>query len=204
VTTQVTRRVALRQGLRCWQVPALAGGLLSLVGCASLKPTEQPQAQRWSGRVAVNIAAHAGQSARGFSASFELRGEPARGQLSLSGPLGAQALRVTWAPGRHELDTGSGPQTYPDMDSLLRASIGESLPLPALFDWLQGRPWPAASHSPLSDGFTQLGWRLDTQQLSEGWLRAQRDAGHPHAHSPAMSLRIRLDPRSATDAPSAR
>jgi outer membrane lipoprotein LolB len=204
VTTRVTRRAALRQALRCWQVPALGCSVLPLWGCANLGMHEPPPADLWSGRLALNIAAHAGQPARGFSASFELRGEPTRGLLSLSGPLGAQALRVSWAPGRHELDTGRGPQTYPDMDSLMEAGVGERLPLPALFDWLQGRPWPAAPHSPLSDGFVQLGWRLDTQQLAEGWLRAQREAGQAHAHSPAMSLRIRLDKRPAPDTPPAR
>ncbi|MCE2659423.1 MAG: outer membrane lipoprotein LolB [Rubrivivax sp.] len=201
MNTRLTRRAALAQVLRGWPTVALSAAALALVGCASFGTREQPPASVWSGRLALSIAATPGQPARGFTASFELRGEPARGELSLSGPLGAQALRVSWAPGRYELDTGSGPQAYPSIDSLMQAGVGESLPLPALFDWLQGRAWPDAPHSPLPDGFAQLGWRLDTQQLGEGWVRAQRDAGQPHAHSPALSLRIRLQQRPAPDTP---
>jgi outer membrane lipoprotein LolB len=40
------------------------------------------------------------------------------------------------------LATPRGESTFTDLDALTRQALGESVPVSALFDWLQGRPWP--------------------------------------------------------------
>lgn len=178
-----------------WLATATSTGL---AGCATAPassgdPKADERGEFWSGRLSLTVAATDTQPSRGFSASFELSGHAQQGQLDLSGPLGAQALRVSWAPGRYVLDTGSGPQDFQSLDALVRASLGEPLPLTALFFWLRGQPWPQAAFRSSAQGFEQADWQLDTQALAEGLLRAQRPAGVPAASSPAVSLRIRLD-----------
>ena len=140
--------------------------------------------------MSLSVAAWDGQPARGFTASFELRGSAQLGALEISGPLGTQALRADWSDPLYRLDTGQGPQAYGSLEELARVGLGEPLPLAALFDWLQGRPWPGAPYtSPDGHGarFEQLGWVLDAQALNEGALRATRQA------QPTLTLRIRLD-----------
>ena len=86
------------------------------------------------------------------------------------------------------------PVTPPDdLDALSLAAFGESLPLRALPDWLQGRPWPGAAEAarPLQPGpgFVQLGWTIDLARLDTGQWQAWRD------EPPAARLRVQLDPR---------
>ena len=44
----------------------------------------------------------------------------------------------------------------------------------ALFDWLEGRPWPDEASRPLAEtdgpGFRQLGWKVSTGRLADGLL----------------------------------
>ena len=66
-------------------------------------------------------------------------------------------------------------------------ALGESLPLAALPDWLAGRPWPGAPHTPGEAGFVQLGWQVSLARRSEGWIEARRAA------PPAVLVRVKLD-----------
>ena len=70
--------------LRAW---ICAFGLVGLSGCASLIESD---AGALSGRISVSIAAHAGETARGTNAQFELRGNGRAGRLRLMNPLGLQ------------------------------------------------------------------------------------------------------------------
>ncbi len=162
--------------------------LLLTSGCATRVATPLPTL---SGRLALQVAgATARDEARGFSGNFELRGDAQRGSLDLSGPLGAGAVRAQWAEGRYSWDDGRGPQEAASLDALARDTLGEDLPLAALFDWLRARPWPGAPVAPRADGepgFDQLGWSIDTSGAAEGRLAALR------SRPPRISLRIRLD-----------
>lgn len=158
--------------------------LLCLAGCAGLAtraPTEL------AGRLAVRVEAAAGAPARSFSAEFDLRGDAERGQMRLTGPLGAMLADVRWEPGTAELTDAQGPRRYATLDAMSLDLFGEALPLAALIDWLRGRPWPGAPSRRHDDGFEQLDWRIGLGRFAEGVLEAQRD------RAPAVSLRARLE-----------
>ena len=115
---------------------AAAAGVLA-AGCAAVPPAP---AVVISGRLAVVVAAHAGEPARQLAGSFELRGDAQRGQLDLVSPLGVTIARARWAPDRVELDAAEGPIAYASLDELTDRTFGEPMPVAALFDWLRGRP----------------------------------------------------------------
>lgn len=166
--------------------------VIALAGCAGLtppiKPSDNPlQVERLSGRLSVNVAGSNNSRATGGSASFELLGSPEAGRLELTAPLGGLVARATWQPGLVLLETPQEQRRFATLDDLTREMLGEAVPVPALFDWLQGRPWPAQSHRHLPDGFEQLGWRIDTSRRADGLLVATRLA------EPVVILRARLE-----------
>lgn len=171
---------------------------LALAGCAALAPGSPPHAASAattpiSGRLALQLDAQPGRSAQAFSASFELRGNGDDGELRLSTPLGTTLAVAHWGAGDARLVTPHGEQRFEDLEALSLQAFGEALPLRALPDWLQGRPWPAAAEParPRSDGpgFEQLGWAIDLARFDSGQWQAWRAA------PPAARLRVQLDPR---------
>jgi outer membrane lipoprotein LolB len=70
--------------------------------------------------------------------------------------------------------------------------MGQALPIAALFDWLDGRPWSAAAHSPLPDGnrvgFRQLGWDVQLERQQDGLIIAVREQPFPR-----VTVRAKLD-----------
>ena len=160
---------------------ALAG----LVGCA----THPPADSGWiSGKLALRVAASAGQPAQSLSTDFDLRGDADQGELRLSTPLGTLIALARWAPGSASLKTSEGEKPYADLDALARETLGVVMPLRALPDWLHGQPWRGAPSTDAGSGaFEQLGWRVDAARYGEGWLEVSRAA------APAVSLRARLE-----------
>lgn len=156
--------------------------VLALGGCAAPGPAGAPAI---SGRIAVRVDS---QPPRQFSADFELRGNTEEGLLRLGGPLGTTAAEARWSGTGAALVTAQGSETFADTETLAAATLGERLPLAALFDWLRGRPWPHAPSEPLDNGFAQLGWRIDLSRFAEGWIEAHRDA------APAVTVRARMEP----------
>jgi outer membrane lipoprotein LolB len=163
---------------------------LSLAGCA-LVPPAAVGPQSLSGRLALQVDAMPDRPAQSISASFDLRGSAEQGELRLSSPLGTTLAAAFWAPGVARLVTPQGERNFADLDALSRDAFGESLPLRALPDWLQGRPWPGAAEParPLQPGpgFVQLGWTIDLARFDSGQLQASR------AGPPAVRLRAQLD-----------
>lgn len=166
--------------------PLLAA--LALVGCATAPPapTGMPFV---SGRLVLQVDEQPGQAARSLSAAFDLRGDATRGELRLSTPLGTTLAEARWSPGEAHLVTPQGEKRFEDLEALSRDAFGESLPLRAWPDWLQGRPWPAESAQtlPAGAGFVQLGWTIDLARFDTGLLQARRDT------VPAVRLRAQLD-----------
>jgi outer membrane lipoprotein LolB len=158
---------------------------LLLAACA----TRAPDPTVITGRLALRVDASVERPAQNVSAGFELAGDGRQGELKLLSPLGTQLAAARWAPGLALLTTSNGERRFDTLDRLAREALGEALPLAAWPDWLAGRPWREAPHSPLPDGFEQLGWRISTSALADGQLLARRDA------APAVTLRVRLDPR---------
>ncbi len=159
---------------------------LALAGCAT--PGAAPTDLR-SGRLLWVVAAHAGEPRRSVSTRFELQGDARAGALRLDSPLGTRLAEATWTPSGALLRDASGERAFADLPSLAEALLGEPLPLQALADWLDGRPWSGAPALSTPEGFGQLGWQLDTSALStDGRLLARRDSP-----APAIELRAALD-----------
>jgi outer membrane lipoprotein LolB len=161
---------------------------LALAGCAALPP---PEPGTIVGRLALQVEAHDGRPAQSLSAAFDLRGTAERGQLRLSTPLGTTLAAAYWGPGEARLVTPQGERRFDDLDALSRDAFGEGLPLRALPDWLQGRPWPGTTEAarPLQPGpgFVQMGWTIDLARFDSGQLSASR------AGPPAVRLRAQMD-----------
>lgn len=169
----------------------MAPGVLWLAGCAVAPRAPDSAGQTLAGRLSVQVEADAQSRARAANASFELQGSPSAGRLDLNSPLGSVMAQARWSPGRAVLVTPEGERSYADLDGLTRDMLGESVPVAALFDWLQGRPWPGAAsvanEAPAGPGFHQLGWNVDLSRFDEAWVMARRE------QPPAVTVRARLD-----------
>lgn len=165
---------------------------LSLAGCASLKSSDDvPAGDLIAGRMSVQVSATDLEPARNVSAAFELSGTPERGRLDLNNPIGSTMARARWEPGLVALDTPQGQSRHPTLEDMTRTAIGEALPVPALFDWLRGRPWPGADSTPVEPpdpaGFRQLGWTVDLSRFDDARLIARREA------TPVITVNVKLD-----------
>jgi outer membrane lipoprotein LolB len=166
---------------------------LALTGCSTLTPpAETPSGELLAGRMSVQVAATETEPAHNLTASFELSGTPQQGRLDMNTPLGSTVARARWSPEAVVLDTPQGQTRHANLDELTRAVVGEALPVPALFDWLRGRPWPGAisvaTAAPEPTGFSQLGWRVDLSRFDEFRLTARRAA------PPVVTVQVKLDP----------
>lgn len=183
-------------------VAASAAALMGmgLGGCTSVpKVSEQEasalaQAPRLTGRFGLVVPAGAGGQPRGqnVTANFELLGDPSRGRLEMSTPMGSLIARVSWQPGMAQLRTPDEERSYDTLDALTQELLGEALPVQALFDWLKGQPWPGTAHRRTGDqGFEQLGWQVDLRRFPTGLIVAQRL--NPSGPEPLATLRLKLD-----------
>ncbi|MFG6415610.1 outer membrane lipoprotein LolB [Roseateles sp. DC23W] len=159
---------------------------LALAGCAQVPktPPSTTAETRLGGRISVTVAGDAHKRGTGGAASFELFGGPQAGRLELTSPLGSLVARASWQPGRVTLQTPDDERRFDDLDALTRELLGEPVPVAALFDWLQARPWAAAPHQKTAGGFEQLGWRIEPKLPS---LVATRLA------DPVVTLRAKLE-----------
>lgn len=164
--------------------------VLLVAGCASVEPVAPVTGgETFAGRLSVQVAEGDTTPARSLSAAFDLRGGPAAGTLGLSTPLGSMLAEARWRPGAVTLVTPQGSRRFASLDSLTREVLGESVPLEAWFDWLQGRPWSGAASVPHASGrgFEQLGWQVDLTRFAAGGVGASRRAPLP------VVVRIQLD-----------
>jgi outer membrane lipoprotein LolB len=148
-----------------------------VAGCA--RPINATDSNRsnnefWTGRISLHIKSEPEQS---FSAGFELKGKPERGELTLISPLGNVLSVLRWAPGEAELDSGKqNVQRFDSVDALVAQATGAAVPLSSLFAWLQG------------DNANAGGWFADLSRHSEGRISARRTQPAPEA-----DLRVILD-----------
>lgn len=146
-----------------------------LTACATPQRTPQPGETAWNGRLSVRVDSLPPQS---FTAGFDLRGSPQAGELQLTSPLGNTLATVQWSPEGAELRQGQQVTTRSSLDQLTTELIGTSLPVVALFGWLQGQP-SEDTH----------GWQADLARQPEGRITARRAAPLPEAE-----LRIVFQP----------
>ena len=172
-----------------------------LQACASHPPPLPGHV--YSGRLAVRTDAAPDLPARSVSGQFELSGNASSGQLILTSPIGTTIARARWSdpvgmqgvPSRIELEADGATTHYATLEEMMQRAIGDQLPLPAMFDWLSGRPWPAAPVQRGADGrsFDQLGWHVDLSQFAGNNLI---DAQRPQP-APALHVRVKLDAADA-------
>lgn len=163
----------VRLGLVC----ACAIAPLLIAGCAQpqrLSGTNASKNELRTGRISLQVQSEPVQS---FSASFELKGQPERGELSLISPLGSVLGVLRWSPGEAVLDSGNGKiQRFSSVDELMAQATGAAVPVTALFAWLQG------------DNASVSGWSADLSRYAEGRITARRVQPAPPA-----DLRVVLD-----------
>ena len=135
-----------------------AAGLLA--GCAWLRP--QTPAPFWQGRIAVKDPR---DPQNNMSASFELQGNASAGSLGLFNMLGLTLASMRWGEGFAELQSGGETHTFKSADAMVRSSLGHSIPLSAVFGWLNG------------SNASVPGWELDRSRYAERRLRARKIAG---------------------------
>lgn len=166
-----------------WQRLAMAPLLALLVllaGCASppgTAPAMRAEQSAWNGRLALQVEEQAGQAAQSFSATFELQGNAAQGELTLLSPLGNVLARIDWTPEHARLLSGGSTQESTSLDTLLAQVTGTALPVRALFDWLRGVQTTAS------------GWQANLSDIDRGRLEATR-----HTPAPRATLRVAFEP----------
>ncbi len=199
----------LRLRGQCLTPIASTLALAALLSACATHPPPLP-GHVYSGKLAVRTDASSDQPSRAVSGQFELSGNASSGQLVLTSPIGTTVARARWSdpvgaqgvPSKIELESDGGTTHYATLEDMMQRAIGDQLPLPAMFDWLSGRPWP---YAPVQSGdatgsFSQLGWRVDLSQFRDNQLI---DAQRPQP-APALHVRVKLDaPEPAASAASA-
>lgn len=140
------------------------GSIVTMIGCAKPAQTLTAGSQAWSGRIALQVEDPGAQS---FSAMFELYGDAQIGSLVLLSPLGNQLAQLDWRQGHARLRSGSDSRSSDSLNTLLLEATGTSLPVEALFSWLQGTQTTAA------------GWQADLSNIAAGRIVARRDTPLP-------------------------
>lgn len=158
-----------------------------------------------SGRIQVNYQKD-GQPGN-VTGGFEWSQQPGQIDVSLISPLKQTVATIKVTPQQATLtEAGRAPRSALDVDALTRQTLGWSLPVSGLRDWLQGYATDAAGKrfaaSPANNSvFTQDGWRLRfvSWQAGQGGLPmpknivAERSAT---AASDELAIQIILDPVS--------
>ncbi|MFZ2649777.1 MAG: lipoprotein insertase outer membrane protein LolB [Burkholderiaceae bacterium] len=175
-----------------WLLAGLLAASSTLPGCASWsRPGQRSAGDSISGRLSVRVEGTDQAAPRALNAAFELEGDAKIGSLKLATPLGTTIAQLSWGPGLALLVTPQEETPYADLDSLTAQFLGESVPVGALFDWLRGRPWPAAPSQvnpvPAEPGFRQLGWEVNLATFDAALVSARRE------RAPVVTVRAKVD-----------
>jgi outer membrane lipoprotein LolB len=166
--TTTRSRLSLRP-LAALLACVLAAGLS---GCASTSAPRSSaavapyrQALDLSGRIAINYSKDGKNES--LSGKFTWRQSAARTDVDLISPTGQTVAVISVTPTSATLkQSGKEPRSAADLDSLMRETLGWSLPVSGLSVWMQGYATDAAGKpftaSPANDSVvTRDGWKLD-------------------------------------------
>jgi outer membrane lipoprotein LolB len=151
---------------------ALAAALSLLAGCATTSAPRSTAAVapyrdniELTGRIAINYSKDGKKES--LNGKFTWRQSKDGTDVNLISPTGQTVAVISVAPGSATLkQSGKEPLSAPDLDSLTTRTLGWTLPVSGLRDWLQG-------HAIASDGsrytatpsndtvVTRDGWKLD-------------------------------------------
>ncbi|MET0321645.1 MAG: lipoprotein insertase outer membrane protein LolB [Duganella sp.] len=193
---------------------ALAAALSLLAGCASAPRSTAAVAAyqdsiELNGRIGVSFSRDGKKEA--LNGNFNWVQSPSRTDVSLISPTGQILAQINVTPTSATLQqSGQAPRTAPDIDSLTRQTLGWTLPVSGLRDWLQGYATDSDGKrftaSPANDSVvTRDGWKIDYL----GWHDDAAAMPQPRRIDVTrlalgqqvddMSIRIVIDP--ATPAP---
>jgi outer membrane lipoprotein LolB len=191
----------------------VAGFSAALAGCATTAnvPLTNPAAQvgayrdtiDLNGRLAANYQKD-GQP-QSINGNFTWVQRPGRIDVALFSPLGQTVAEITVTPATATLkQSGREPRVEKDIDTLTAKSLGWTLPVSGLRDWLQGYAVDAGGKrftaSPAHDSVvTNDGWRLRFVEWQNGpngmpmprRIDAERSTT---AVGDALTIRIVIDP----------
>lgn len=160
----------------------LLGVLITLVSCSSMPPATQPldvswkqrqtmlkNMQTWSlqGQMAVHTPGESG------SASIDWKQSAQQYLISLMGPMGSYAIRITGKPGLVTLQNAQGLTfTASNPEQLLYNQMGWQLPVSSLVYWTRGLPVPTLPSQSQFDAhhrltqLTQQDWQISFKQYT--------------------------------------
>lgn len=188
---------------------ALAAALSVLAGCASAPRSTAvvapyQQAIELSGRIAINYSRDGKKES--LNGNFNWHQQASRTDVELVSPTGQIVAQISVTPGEATLKRSGEPtRSAPDLDSLTRQTLGWTLPVGGLRDWLQGHATDSAGKpftaSPSNDSVvTRDGWKIDYL----GWQDEAAAVPKPRrldvtrlAHDQQvddMAIRIVIDP----------
>lgn len=150
---------------------------LFLTGCSGPElavSQRENHADIWRGRLALRFDDPGLPS---YFAGFELSGNDRNGELNFYSPLGNTLASLRWSPRAALLLNGNDVRQFDSLDALALEATGATLPIAALFQWLNGQPGTVA------------GWQSDLSQLAQGRLQARRTQPEP-----AAELRLIIEP----------
>lgn len=201
--------------LQYFRPTLLALGIpLCVAACASITPTrsfdagELAQAHEYSGRFSANYVRYGREE--GVQGSFQWREQGRNVRLDLISPLGQTLAIVTSTPTGATLDLpNEAPRNAPEVDTLLEQSLGFSLPVAGLRDWIHARPAPGvpAKTTRGADGrlatLAQSGWTVQyvswQAPQSDGAPRPRRiDLARDGTANP-LSVRLVIDPEQRAE-----
>ena len=183
----------------------LAACAAVLAGCATTAPLSQAPVAAYrdtvnlAGRLSVNYQKDG--KAESITGKFNWQQTPGRVDVSLASPLGQTIAAISVTPESATLTQAERPpRVAKDLETLTNESLGWSLPVSGLRDWLQGYATGADGKrftaSPANSNVTTKdGWRLRFVSWQDGAgtpqpkrIDADRNDGQE------LQIRIVIDP----------
>jgi len=176
--------------------------LMLLAGCASMVPPARDglQAQPYHERIEIagrlSLRYQQGGSEQSMHGSFVWEQQPQQTRLTLLSPLGQTMAVIAITPTRSTLTQGGQPPlAAPDVDSLVRQSLGWPLPISGLRDWLQARATDAHGQA-----FTAVPNHAEYTITSDGWALKYADwQGAPDSGAHARRIDLARNTDQAGD-----
>lgn len=151
----------------------IAVALSALAGCASTAATPRSSAAvapyrdsvDLNGRIAINYSRDGKKES--LNGTFSWHQSQANTDVNLISPTGQTVAVINVTPRSATLtESGKPPRTAPDLDTLTAQTLGWTLPVSGLRDWLQGYATDSEGKrfvaSPANDNvITRDGWKLE-------------------------------------------
>jgi len=151
----------------------LAIAIATLAGCATTPSAPRSgsavaayrDAADFNGRIAINYSRDGKKES--LNGTFNWRQSKDNTDVSLISPTGQTVAMIHVTPRSATLtESGKPPRSAPDLDTLTAQTLGWTLPVSGLHDWLQGYATDSEGKrfaaSPANDSVvTRDGWKLD-------------------------------------------